>query len=204
MEDGRGKQQERRLVCPFAIIKANPRPLGERAGMRDIFIDMERMKQIDNKILDTLSAQAAASPRKRAHYNLHPGPDDPVQRLCIAIEPGTYIRPQRHAVPETWEVFLVLRGSAAVLLFDDAGRVTERVQLAAHGPVHVIEIPSKAWHAIASLETGTVFLEVKQGPYSAPKGAHVAAWAPEEGRPEAATFEAWYRQAKVGDAPPDR
>ncbi len=101
------------------------------------------------------------------------------------------------------EVFLLLRGSAVVLLFDDAGRVTERVQLSAHGPVYAVEIPSKAWHAIASLEKGTVFFEVKQGPYSAPKGVNVAAWAPEEGRPEATKFEAWYRQAKEGDVAVD-
>ena len=81
------------------------------------------MKQIDSKILDDLSAQAAASQRKRANHNLHKGVEDPVQRLCIAIEPGTYIRPNRHADPETMEVFLLLRGSAVVLLFDDAGRV---------------------------------------------------------------------------------
>jgi cupin fold WbuC family metalloprotein len=100
------------------------------------------------------------------------------------------------------EVFLLLRGPAVVLLFDDAGRVTERVQLSANGPVYAVEIPPKAWHAIASLEKGTVFFEVKQGPYVAPKGVNVAAWAPEEGKPEAAKFEAWYRQAKEGDMPP--
>ena len=161
------------------------------------------MKQIDSKILDDLSAQAAASQRKRANHNLHKGVEDPVQRLCIAIEPGTYIRPNRHADPETMEVFLLLRGSAVVLLFDDACRVTERVQLSARGPVYAVEIPPKAWHAMASLEKGTVFFEVKQGPYAAPKGVNVAAWAPEEGKPEAMKFEAWYRQAKAGDMPPD-
>jgi cupin fold WbuC family metalloprotein len=172
--------------------------------VRGIFYDKERMKQIDSKILNDLSAQAAASPRKRANYNLHQSLEDPVQRLCIAIEPGTYIRPHRHASPETGEVFLLLRGSAVVLLFDDAGRVTERVQLTAGGPVFAVEIPSKAWHAIASLGSGTVFFEVKHGPYAAPKGIHVAAWAPEEGKPEAAMFEAWCRKARVGDVPSNR
>ncbi len=172
--------------------------------MRGIFYAEEKVKQIDNKILDDLSAQAAASPRKRANYNLHPGLEDPVQRLCIAIEPGTYVRPHRHADPATGEVFLMLRGSAVVLLFDDTGRVTERVQLTAGGSVLAVEIPPKAWHAIASLESGTVFFEVKQGPYSAPKAGNVAAWAPEEGKPEAAMFEAWYRKAEAGDMPSNR
>jgi cupin fold WbuC family metalloprotein len=162
------------------------------------------MKQIDSKLLDELTAKAAASPRKRAHYNLHPVLEDPVQRLCVAIEPGTYIRPHRHAEPSTWEVFVLLRGSAVFLVFDDEGTVQERVALKAGGPVQAIEIPVDTWHSIASLETGTIFLEVKQGPYSAPKGGNSAAWAPAEDENDTARFEAWYRSSWVGDIPPKR
>jgi len=160
------------------------------------------MKRIDKQLLDDLTARAAASPRKRAHYNLHPVLEDPVQRLCVAIEPGTYIRPHRHADPSTWEVFLLLRGSAAFLVFDDAGTVLERAVLTAGGPVHAVELPAAAWHSIASLDTGTIFLEVKQGPYAAPKGVNSAAWAPAEGEPETDRYEAWFHSARVGDVPP--
>jgi len=160
------------------------------------------MKHITTSVLDDLTAKAAASPRRRAHHNLHAVLEDPVQRLCVAIEPGTYIRPHRHADPLTWEVFLMLRGSAVFLSFDDSGRVTERVVLAAGGPVHAIEIPAGTWHSIVSLEQGSVFFEVKQGPYKAPSAGNAAAWAPAEGAPDCVLFEAWYRKARVGDKPP--
>lgn len=160
------------------------------------------MKQIDRQLLDDLTAKAIASPRKRAHHNIHPVLEDPVQRLCVAIEPGTYIRPHRHADPMTWEVFLMLRGSVVFLSFDDSGRVTGRTVLAAGGPSHAVEIPAGTWHSIASLETGSVFFEVKQGPYKAPMAANSAAWAPAEGDPDCVRFEAWYRTAKTGDSPP--
>jgi cupin fold WbuC family metalloprotein len=160
------------------------------------------IKQIDTTLLDDLTAKAVASPRKRAHHNLHPVLEDPVQRLCVAIEPGTYIRPHRHADPSTWEVFLLLRGSAVLLLFEEQGRVKERIVLAARGPVHAVEIPMNAWHSIASLETGSIFLEVKQGPYAAPKSANAASWAPAEGEPDAPRFEEWYRTARTRDLPP--
>jgi cupin fold WbuC family metalloprotein len=159
------------------------------------------MKRITKDVLDGLSAEAAASPRKRAHHSIHPVLEDPVQRLCVAIEPGTYIRPHRHADPLTWEVFIMLRGSAVFLAFDDSGEVIKRIDLAAGGPVHAIEIPAGTWHSIASLEPGSVFFEVKQGPYKAPLGG---AWAPAEGGAECARFEAWYRKAQVGDLPPVR
>jgi cupin fold WbuC family metalloprotein len=160
------------------------------------------MKQINSTLLDSLTKQAQESPRKRAHYNLHPKLDDPVQRLCVAIEPETYIRPHRHAEPETSEVFLMLRGSAVLLCFDDAGRVTGRIKVSAGGPVSAVEIPAADWHAIASLESGTVFFEVKQGPYSPPKEKNVAEWAPAEGQPGTGAFVAWYKNAKEGDRPP--
>jgi cupin fold WbuC family metalloprotein len=160
------------------------------------------VKKIDRVLLDDLIAKAAASPRKRAHNNLHPVLEDPVQRLCVAIEPGTYIRPHRHADPSTWEVFVLLRGSAVFLSFDDSGRVTERLVLAAGGPVPAIEIPAGTWHSIASREPGSVFFEVKQGPYKAPVAENSAAWAPAEGDADCIQFEAWYRAAQVGDRPP--
>jgi cupin fold WbuC family metalloprotein len=160
------------------------------------------MKQIDIPLLDDLTATAAASARKRAHHNFHPKLEDPVQRLCVAIEPGTYIRPHRHADPLTWEVFIMLRGSAVFLAFDDSGRVLERIVLAAAGLVRAIEIPTGTWHTIASLERGSVFFEVKQGPYRAPLAGNSAAWAPEEGASDCTRFESWYHSAQVGDGPP--
>jgi cupin fold WbuC family metalloprotein len=160
------------------------------------------MKQIDDMLLDSLTRKARESPRKRSHYNLHPELGDPIQRLCVAIEPGTYIRPHRHASPDTFEVFMLLRGSAVFLLFNEDGRVTGRSVLEAGGPVIAVEIPAKTWHAMASLESGTVFFEIKQGPYVQPSQHNVASWAPAEGEPISLKFEAWYRTAQVGDEPP--
>ena len=160
------------------------------------------MKQIDGPLLDSLTQKAKDSPRKRAHHNLHPELNDPVQRLCVSIEPGTYIRPHRHASPDTFEVFLLLRGSAVFLVFDDDGRVLERLELSPGGPVIAVEIPPKTWHTLASLESGTVFFEVKQGPYVQPAQHNVAFWSPAEGDVGALSFESWYRKAQAGDVPP--
>ncbi|MHB1589940.1 MAG: WbuC family cupin fold metalloprotein [Sulfuricella sp.] len=159
------------------------------------------MKQIDHQLLTTLSTQAAASPRKRAHHNLHPQLDDPVQRLCIAMEPGTYVRPHRHAEPATWEILLILSGAVALLIFDDNGRVLERTELAAGGEVTAVEIPADTWHAVASLKTGTVVFEVKQGPYAPITEANYAPWSPTEGV-QAKSLEGWYHHAQAGDIVP--
>lgn len=80
------------------------------------------MKQITLSDLKQQSEAAANAPRLRAHRNLHPELSDPVQRLAIAMEPGTYVRPHRH--PHTFELLLPLRGRFVVLNFDDQGVVT--------------------------------------------------------------------------------
>lgn len=156
------------------------------------------MKRIDRQLLTTLSAQAAASPRLRAHHNLHPRLDDPAQRLCIAMEPGTYVRPHRHMQPETWEILLILSGAVALLIFDEGGKVRERVELAAGEKTTAVEIPANTWHAVVSLKTGTVVFEVKQGPYEPISEANYAPWSPVDGA-QAESLEDWYRYAQAGD-----
>lgn len=53
------------------------------------------MKKITLSDLTQQSEAAANAPRLRAHRNFHPELSDPVQRLAIAMEPGTYVRPHR-------------------------------------------------------------------------------------------------------------
>jgi cupin fold WbuC family metalloprotein len=159
---------------------------------------------IDTDRMAGLTARAAGSPRLRANHNLHPILADPVQRFLNAMEPGTYVRPHRHSDPERWELFLALSGSAVILTFDGLGRVVERAEVAERGSVRGVEVPAGVWHAVACLEAGTVLFELKPGPYVPASDKDFASWAPAEGQPECAVFEAWYRAARVGDSAPRR
>jgi cupin fold WbuC family metalloprotein len=160
------------------------------------------MKLLSNDQLASLSDQAAASERLRHNLNLHEAYDEPVQRLCNAMEPGTYVRPHRHSEPGKWELFIVLSGSLAVLSFSAQGEVTERVELSAAGPVRGIEIPPGTWHTLISLARGTVAFEVKPGPYAPLQDKDFAPWAPAEGDARTGAFLDWLRDAGPGDHPP--
>ncbi|AOX99432.1 WbuC family cupin fold metalloprotein [Jeongeupia sp. USM3] len=153
------------------------------------------MKQIDTVTLDALAAQAAQSPRRRANHNLHPVLADPVQRLAIAMEPDTYVRPHRH--PHTWELLYPLRGRFVVLHFDAAGTVIDRAVLG--DGVAVVETPAGVWHAVLSLDEGGVIFEVKHGPYAAIPPEDYAAWSPAEGEAGVAGLIARYASARPGD-----
>jgi cupin fold WbuC family metalloprotein len=160
------------------------------------------MKQIDNALLDSLTAKAKESPRKRSHFTLHADLSDPVQRLIMAMEPESYVRPHRHSDPETWEILVILRGSLVIVVFDEKGMVTDRLVLKAGGQVTAMELPQNNWHAAAALESGTIVFEVKRGPYKPIEKEHLAFWAPNEGEPPTVKFLEWYRTAKIGDLPP--
>ena len=82
----------------------------------------------------------------------------------------------------------VLRGRVDALLFDDNGVVTQRYTML---PGSGIEIPGATWHSFVFVETGTIALEVKPGPYDAQRDKEFAAWAPMEGDATAAACAEW-------------
>lgn len=152
------------------------------------------MKTITQEMLGQLAAQAQASPRLRANHNLHEQLADPIQRLAIAMEPSTYVRPHRH--PHTWELLYPLRGRFVVLHFDEAGVVIARTLL---GPESaVVETPAGVWHAVLSLDVGGVIFEVKHGPYTPIAPEDYAPWSSPEGTITAQRLNQWYAQAQIG------
>lgn len=158
------------------------------------------LKIVDAALMDMLTAQAMESPRKRAHHNFHASLEDGIHRLCVAAEPGAYVRPHRHLAGSKWELFIILRGSVAVIIFDEHGRIEQRLTLKAGGETCAVEMSADTWHGFIALGPGTIFLETKPGPYLRPGVNDSAAWAPEEGAPGAAALETWLHSAAVGEA----
>lgn len=146
------------------------------------------MKIITQKSLDQLSRDAAASARLRKNLNLHDVYADPCQRLFNAIEPGTYVRPHRHADPPKPECFLIVRGRLALVVFADSGAIESVLYLGADSDVLAVELPAGAWHSLIALAPRSVFFETKPGPYTPLADKDFAPWAPVEGSPGCAAY----------------
>lgn len=116
---------------------------------------------IDKTILDNLTAQARVSPRLRMNLDLRNSPDDRSQRMLNAIEPGTILPIHRHRTSS--ETVVCLRGHFVEYFYDAEGRQTDAIDMVPGGTI--INIPINLWHNLVSLESGTVLLEVKDGPY---------------------------------------
>ena len=118
---------------------------------------------IDNTLLDNLTAQAQASPRLRMNLDLRNSAEDTSQRMLNAIEPGSEVPVHRHQ--KTSETVVMIRGRAVQHFYDEQGALTESVLLEVGGPVPAIQVPMGVWHRLESLESGTVIVEFKDGPY---------------------------------------
>ena len=148
---------------------------------------MKAAVSIDSDLFDHITEWARKSPRLRINFNFHEL-DDPANRMLNAIEQESYIRSHRHLEPPLDEAFLVLPGLGAVLLFNDHGLVERILPLCVKTCQLGADIPAGWYHTIVSLETGSVFYEVKAGPYDPKRLKDFPPWAPPEGSSEARNF----------------
>ncbi len=119
--------------------------------------------KITQAILDNLTARAQASPRLRMNLDLRNSPEDGSQRMLNAIEPGTSLPIHRHM--KSSETVVCLRGHLREVFYNEAGEVTEVIDLQPGGECVALCIPIGQWHGVEVLESGTVILECKDGPY---------------------------------------
>ena len=120
--------------------------------------------KITQAILDKLTEEAKASPRLRMNMDLRNSSEDQSQRMLNAIEPGSVLPIHRHQ--KTSETVVCLRGRLVWEYYDDLERIcTETIELSPGGPVVALNVAAGQWHTVKALESGSVILEMKNGPY---------------------------------------
>ena len=119
--------------------------------------------KITQAILDNLTEQAKASPRLRMNLDLRNSDADQSQRMLNAIEPGSPLPIHRHR--KSSETVVCLRGHLREVFYNDAGEVTEVIDLTPGSDCVALNIPIGQWHTVEVLESGTVLFEAKDGKY---------------------------------------
>jgi cupin fold WbuC family metalloprotein len=87
------------------------------------------MQKITSFLISSIFEKAANSPRRRINHNLHPSLDANYQRMLNCLMPDTYCRPHRHSDPAKSESFVILKGRAVVLEFNDNGDIIDHFVL---------------------------------------------------------------------------
>lgn len=121
-------------------------------------------EKITQGLMDSLTEQAKANPRLRMNLDLRNSPDDKSQRTLNAVEPGSPVPIHRHR--RSSETVVCLRGKIVEEFYDELeNRCTDSIELTPNGPVVALNIPLGQWHSARSLESGTVIMEMQDGPY---------------------------------------
>jgi len=139
------------------------------------------MIKIDKKFTDSLIVEASKSERKRATFNFHKELSDTLQRMINTMNTDTYVQPHKHQHPDKREAFILIKGKALVVEFDDHGTIADYILLDRNAESYGCEIEPGYWHTIICLEDNTMLYELKDGPYDAKTDKKFASWAPKEG-----------------------
>lgn len=145
---------------------------------------------ITTQLVDQAVEGSRSSSRKRMILPLHKSHDDTLHRMFNAMQPGTYIPPHRHVSPPKAESIVVLRGALCFVTFDDAGNILQMTDLVAGADAFGVDVGPGTFHTFFILDPDTVMFEVKSGPYSPIDDKDFASWAPREGQPGVAEFQA--------------
>ena len=116
---------------------------------------------IDKQVLDELTNKAEESPRLRCNLDLRNSTDDQSQRMLNAIEPDTVMPIHRHR--HSSETCVCIRGHFVEYFYDENGTLTHTIDMLPGGTI--LNIEKGQWHSLRCLESGTVLLEAKDGPW---------------------------------------
>ena len=155
--------------------------MATRSTHRDVCV-------IDQALISQKAADADKNPRKREIHAFHENDGESLQRMLNAVQPGTYIRPHRHATKV--ENLLLIQGVLGFITFEDDGNIADsRLVLLSHENGNIgIDCRAGFWHTFVALAPDTVVLEIKAGPFDAATDKEVAPWAPAETSAEGAPF----------------
>ena len=151
----------------------------------EIFIADDTIVRCGDAEIEFLKRQALTSARKRARICAHKTNEDALHEMLIVIAAASYIRPHRHVSKS--ESFHVIEGEVDVAVFDNAGALTDVIELGARGSGRnfFYRLSHSAFHTLLIRTDYLVIHEVTNGPFDR-AGSVLAHFAPAENDLDAA------------------
>jgi len=112
-----------------------------------------------------LKEEAKGSPNRRARLLMHQSIDDPIQEMLIAFHKNCLIPPNQS--PGKSESLQVIEGELLLVIFDDRGHTTDRIEMGAVGgdKMFLYRFCSTPWHTMIPRTEFIVVHECIQGPF---------------------------------------
>ncbi len=133
-----------------------------------------------------LTENVELTARKRRRLCVHQSDNDPLQEMFVAYCADTYMRPNKHPVPESLHV---LRGYGDFFIFNPDGKVLDVIEFDAAGRFY-IRVPANVFHKMIIRSPVMVLHEIITGPFRPGHTTVPASWSPEESSPEIPAYHA--------------
>ena len=125
----------------------------------------EGVVTISRSDINSLKDRAKTSKLKRSRICVHTNSDNLVHEMIIAMAKETRITPHKHIDKE--ESFHILEGELTIVLFDENGLITERIDLGEYqsGQKFFYRLPKNLFHTVIVHSDIAVIHEVTNGPF---------------------------------------
>lgn len=146
----------------------------------------ERVCVVDAALIEELKARALGSRLGRYRLCMHHSCDEPMQDMIVVHCRGNYSRPHYH--PNAAMSYTMIEGRMDVLLFDNAGVVTQRVRMGTPGDVYAeavsLRLSTGVIYTPVCISETAVFHETLGAPNPGGTETLYAAWSPADDEPE--------------------
>ena len=143
----------------------------------EVFYADERVVRVDRDDITALVAEADPMPRRRTRLCTHRSADDRLHEMLIVHHREAYVRAHRHLGKV--ESMHIIQGETDLVLFDDAGKVTEVIGMGefGSGKPFYYRMSDAIYHSLIIRSEWLVFHEVTSGPLRREE-SEFAPWAP--------------------------
>lgn len=149
--------------------------------MTDVIFNNQAILEITPATIDELKRMALCSPRKRARLCMHHSTDHQTQEMLIVFHRDSFMPPHRHPQTKS-ESYHIVEGSMDVLIFDDAGVITRKVEMSEAGSdkTFLYRLSGSIWHMPLPTSEWLVYHETYTGPFDKVCDVEYAPWSPSE------------------------
>jgi cupin fold WbuC family metalloprotein len=163
----------------------------DRAARSLSFYSNASSVKVDSDLISRLVLLSEANQYCNARICLHGSPDSNFHEMLILERSGYYYPPHKHAGKA--QSVGILRGAAAVFVFDDEGNISSTCVLGKNDNL-IFRIGEDRYHLTLPLTDYVVYHEGKPGPFLRQGDSIYAEWAPgKEDKQAVAAYVDWLR-----------
>ena len=149
----------------------------------EVFFAADHVVTVKRDDLVFLQEAAEQSHRRKTRVCAHKDPEETLHEMIVVLKRDAYMIPDKHLVKV--ESYHIIEGLADVVLYDEAGEITEVIRLGdyASGRAFYFRVRSpNFYHSLIVRSDVLIYHETATGPFR--KSDMVAApWAPSESDP---------------------